>query len=204
MVTDRPRIGSWESLSKVSYRTVGMVNLPTSDICVVTPYPAHTEPRGPRHARAWAEAFPDRKVLFLDCAAQGAARPCPENLRDLPNLCWRTFEFATRGTNSARWLAAKFRQKLSLRHFRRSGVVTGGLLAPELHGLHKLLAASPATVYHAHKWEVFLPLLESGARPGSCVFDCMEFYSEMGEGMQLSDHEQPRGRCRIWQYLSNG
>ncbi len=182
MVTDRPRIGSSESSSKALHESGGVVGLPTADICVVTPYPAHTEPRGPRHARAWAEAFPNRKVLFLDCAAEGAARPRPRSLQDLPNLRWHTHRFGTRQANFVQWLAAKARQRASLWYFRRGGVVTSGLLAPELHGLRKILAATRAAIYHAHKWEVFLPLLEAGARPGSCVFDCMEFYSEMGEG----------------------
>ena len=158
--------------------------LPAADICVVTPYPAHTEPRGPRHARAWAEAFPNRKVLFLDCAAEGAPRPCPQSLQDVPNLHWFTYRFATRQTNFAKWFMAKARQRVARWRFRRGGGVTSDMLAPELHGLSRLLARCRAKVYHAHKWEVFAPLLERGESSVNCVFDCMEFYSEMGEGQE--------------------
>jgi len=106
----------------------------------------------------------------------------PAALQGLKNLRRRTFSFPTRKTDPACWLIGKLAQKVAQGAFRKLGRIQTQLLAPELLGLRAFLKKTNAQIYHLHKWEVLLPFLESGRDPGGLVFDCMEFYSEMGEG----------------------
>jgi glycogen(starch) synthase len=170
----------------------------------MTPYAAHAEPRGPRHAHAWAKAFPRANVLFVDCAPRGAAGQTPEALEGLNNLRRHTFFFPTRQTDPARWLFGKLLQKTAQWVFKKNGRLQTELFAPELAGLRAFLKKTKAQMYHLHKWDVFLPFLETGLSTRGLVFDCMEFYSEMGEGQAPTIATAIRqaesrwlGRCRL-------
>lgn len=151
-------------------------------ICVCTPYRADAEPRGPRHARALAEISPDLEVVFVDCAPRGFHRITTPALGDLPNLTWITHSYPTKTNGFLALLAGKIRAKLAGVVYKLSGKILPELLSPLVIGLDKKLMQIKADLYFAHNIELLLPAYRALGSGAKLMFDCMEFYSDMGDG----------------------
>ena len=157
-------------------------------ICVVTSYAAAAEPRGPRHAIAAKMAFPDANVVLVDLAASGLARsPEPELLR-ARGIERRTVEFPSRGQGLARLAARKLNTRMGHLAFAQLGVLMESVFGERTQGLTRALTDTPADVYIAHNIETLLPAIRAAARHhAAVVFDCMEFYSDMGESQHPTE-----------------
>jgi glycosyltransferase involved in cell wall biosynthesis len=151
-------------------------------ICVCTPYRADAEPRGPRHASALAALNPEWQVIFVDCAPNGFTRIPTPALATLPNLRWITHNFAVKGDGLLALVKNKLYTWLAAQIFRFTGKLSPALFSPIVVGLTKKLAALHPDVIHAHNVEMLLPSLLALPERGKLIFDCMEFYSDMGEG----------------------
>ena len=151
-------------------------------ICVCTPYRADAEPRGPRHARAIAELSPEIEVVFVDCAPLGFIRIPTPVLGELSNITWITHSFPTKANGFLKLLYYKIRHKLAGIIHRITGKIMPELLSPLVIGLAKELQAIQADVYFPHNIELLLPAFQATQQGGLLMFDCMEFYSDMGEG----------------------
>ncbi len=157
-------------------------------VCVVTSYPAVAEPRAPRHVIAATMAFPTSEVVFVDMAPRGTTNPCdPELLKDR-RLRRITVEFPTRKSGISKLLLRKVKAAISRVAFARFGVLGEGVFGTTTLGLTRLLKTIPADVYIAHNIETLLPVMRAAETWGAAVvFDCMEYYSDMGEGQQTID-----------------
>ncbi len=151
-------------------------------ICVCTPYSAAAEPRGPRHARALAELYPDDEIIFFDCAPAGVQRILTPVLGELKNLRWVTHEFPTRKSNLVALLYNKARTILGRTLFLLTGHLSPEFFAPAIVGVTRKLEDLEADVYFAHNIEMLLPASNAAGPKSFLLFDCMEFYSNMGEG----------------------
>ncbi len=152
-------------------------------ICVVTSYTAAAEPRGPRHAIAAKTAFPDADVVLVDMAASGAPRPAEPELLRPHVIARRTVEFPTRATSLPRLVARKARTHLGRAAFSNFGALHESVFGDRTQGLTRALKEIQADVYIAHNIETLLPAMTAARAHGAAVvFDCMEFYSGMGDG----------------------
>lgn len=152
-------------------------------VCVVTSLSATAEPRAPRHALAAKRAFPNAEVLLVDFVARGLnRRPDPQILNTEP-IQRLSLEFPTRACGCLHLAARKGRRLAARFGFATIGFVSEGLFTDRVQGLTRALIATPATVYIAHNIETLLPAARAARRHGSkLIFDCMEYYSEMGDG----------------------
>lgn len=170
-------------------------------ICVVTSYAAAAEPRGPRHAIAAKRAFPSADVVLVDLAARGAPRAVDPELLRGQGIARKTVEFPSRASGIV-WLAArKLNTRLAHAAFSRFGLLQEGLFGDRTQGLGDVLAKMPADVYFAHNIETLLPAMRAAERHSAVVvFDCMEFYSDMGDSQ--SPVEAAAARALEQKYLS--
>lgn len=152
-------------------------------ICVVTSYSAAQEPRAPKHAMAALAAFPDAEVVFLDMAAGGrdsASRP--GGLPPRARLKQMTLDVPTRQHAPLRWALRKLLTVASGWFFSVSGRPTAAVLGPRAVGLTRILERIRADVYVAHNIDTLLPAYHAArSNEAHLVFDCMEFYSDMGD-----------------------
>jgi glycosyltransferase involved in cell wall biosynthesis len=163
-----------------------MINL--RKVCVVTSYAAAAEPRGPRHAIAAKKAFPNSEVVLVDLVASGAQRlPEPELLRG-QGIERRTIEFPSRASGVVRLAVRKFKSQLGRAACEHLGLLHECVFGDRTQGLTRALCAIPADLYIAHNIETLLPAIRAAERHGAAIaFDCMEFYSDMG------DNQHPAG-----------
>jgi hypothetical protein len=157
-------------------------------ICVVTSYTAAAEPRGSRHAIAAKMAFPDADVVLLDLAASGAPRQVePELLRPYA-IARRTIEFPTRASSLPRLIARKLNTYIGRTAFSVFGLLRESVFGDRTQGLTRALLDARADVYIAHNIGTLLPaIMAARAHGSSVVFDCMEFYSDMGENQHPAE-----------------
>lgn len=156
-------------------------------ICVVTSYAAATEPRGPRHAIAAKKAFPDAAVVFVDMAASGAPRAAEPELLRSQGIERRTIEFPSRASGLVRLAARKLKTRLGHAAFARLGILHESVFGERTQGLTRALCDIPSDIYIAHNIETLMPAMHAAERHGgAAVFDCMEFYSDMGEGQRAT------------------
>lgn len=157
-------------------------------ICVVTSYTAAAEPRAPRHAIAAKKAFPDASVLLLDLAASGLPRVAEPELLRSERIERRTVEFPSRASGVARLAARKLKTMLGHVAFDRLGIVHESAFGVRAQGLTRVLCDIPSDIYIAHNIETLLPAMRAAERHGAAVvFDCMEFYSDMGYGQHATE-----------------
>lgn len=152
-------------------------------ICVVTSYAAEAEPRAPRHALAARQAFPDAEVMLVDYAPAGLARSSDPAALAAHGIRLVSLEFPTRQSNPIGLALRKAKTRLARASFKAFGIVGEGVFGERTQGLTKTLKALPADVYIAHNIETLLPAMDA-AKPhkAAVVFDCMEYYSDMGDG----------------------
>ena len=151
-------------------------------ICIVTSYAAAAEPRGPRHAIAAKKAFPDAAVVFVDLAAAAQPRAADPPGLKASNIERRTLEFPTRGSDPARLAFRKAMTWLGRTGFASAGALHESVFGERTQGLTRALKKMPADIYIAHNIETLLPTMHAAKACGaSVVFDCMEYYSDMGD-----------------------
>lgn len=154
---------------------------PRRKICVCTSNPAAAEPRAPRHATALEQA--GYEVCFIDAAPCGV--PASASDRDLGVAVThrRTLRFPYRGGCPLRWMLRRASQQLQRALFRVRGHLSVGLLSGRVSSLERCLVQERADLYFAHNIDTLLPAFRAAQRCRALlVFDCMEYYSAMGEG----------------------
>lgn len=157
-------------------------------ICVVTSYTAAAEPRAPRHAIAAKKAFPEAAVLLVDLAASGVPRSAEPELLRSEGIERRTIEFPSRASGVAQLVARKLKTRLGHAAFRRLGILHESAFGERTQGLTRALCDFPSDIYIAHNIETLLPTMHAAERHGAAVvFDCMEFYSDMGHGQHATE-----------------
>jgi glycosyltransferase involved in cell wall biosynthesis len=146
------------------------------------------EPRASRHAIAAKRAFPDADVVLLDLAARRSARSAePELLRGC-GIARKTLEFHTRESGIVALAARKLNTQLGHAAFDRLGLLLESVFGDRTQGLTRALIEMPANVYIAHNIETLLPAVRAAERHNALVvFDCMEFYSDMGDNQHPTE-----------------
>jgi hypothetical protein len=66
--------------------------------------------------------------------------------------------------------------------FERAGELREGIFGHHTIGLERHLRSVDADVYFAHNIEMLMPAAQAVRTGGDLFFDCMEFYSDMGDG----------------------
>lgn len=169
-------------------------------ICVVTSYTALAEPRAPRHAIAAKTAFPNANVVLVDLAASGMPRaPEPELLLG-HDINRKTVNFPSRVSSVLRLAARKLNTRIAHTAFERFGLVSEGVFGDRTQGLTSALIATPADLYIAHNIETLLPAVRAAQHHNAeIVFDCMEFYSDMGDTQHPAEAAAARAieRCHL-------
>lgn len=150
-------------------------------ICVVTSLAAAAEPRAPRHAVAAKRAFPDAEVTFVDFVPASRV-PAPDPLilsgLDIKRL---TVKFPTRAAGLVRLVLRKAVSRLQKLIFATTSNVSEGVFGDRILGLTRVLKSLSADVYIAHNIETLLPAVDAASGRSSVLFDCMEYYSDMGD-----------------------
>lgn len=150
--------------------------------CVVTSQPPGVEPRAPRHAIAAKQVFPRAEVLFIDCAPRGAIPIDPPDLRAAAGVIRQTLDFPSRAAAPLALTLNKLKVIGARLLMKYLGVITEPLFGERTIGLTRLLLDARADVYMAHNIEALLPAARAARRHGALLmFDCMEFYSDMGD-----------------------
>jgi glycosyltransferase involved in cell wall biosynthesis len=150
-------------------------------ICVITSNTAASEPRAPRHAIAAKLAFPDADVLMIDLLEAGVEpRPDPVILAE-HGIRRRTVRFPTRRSDLAGLLARKVRTAASRAFFRASGTLFDAVFGDRCQDFAAILKDYGADLYIAHNIETLHPSVKVAGDHATLVFDCMEFYSDMGD-----------------------
>lgn len=168
-------------------------------ICVVTSLAAGAEPRAPRHAVAAKLAFPDSEVLFIDCAGRGTIAPDPPDLRGAPGIIRQTLDYPTRATAPLAHAANKLRAITGRLLMKLFGQITEPLFGDRTLGLTRMLIDARADLYIAHNIETLLPAVRAARRNGAAlIFDCMEFYSDMGDGQTPEEARAARRLEARW------
>lgn len=148
---------------------------------VVTSAPASAEPRAPRHAVAVSDAIPDADVLFIDCAPAGSMLPEPEILRAHPQIRRKTIPIAHARSAPLRRAATHAAAGAGKLLFRLTGLPLPIALGNGLAELTSALSRERLDVVIAHNIETLLPAAAAAKQSDAkLVFDCMEFYSDMG------------------------
>ena len=156
-------------------------------ICVVTSYSVAVEPRAPRHALAARRAFPEADITLVDLAPEGHPRPPdPESLREA-GIERRTIEYPTRRAGAARLLGRRLRRHLSLASFSTLGALSEGVFAERVLGLTATLKRLGADAYVAHNIDALLPAFGAAQGRAAVLFDCMEYYSDMGDSQSPTE-----------------
>jgi hypothetical protein len=154
-------------------------------ICVLTSIAANAEPRGPHHAAAAKEAFPEAEVIFLDLQPQGAAVADPPVLADAPGVRRITLRFPVRSAGIVSMAALVWRRlrvRLSRAWFRLTGQITEAMFGAPVIGLTAALKALKADFYYAHNIDTLLPAARAAiASSGRLAFDSMEYHADMGD-----------------------
>jgi hypothetical protein len=173
-------------------------------VCVVTSTEAAAEPRAPRHAVAAKQALPDAEVIFVDLAPKGGQRPDPPILQG-SGVVRRTIAYPTRQNGPAALAARKAWVSVSKALHAATGVVTTPLYGAAVIGLAAELNRMRADVYIAHNIETMLPAARAASANGArLIFDCMEYYSDMGDSQSADEARAARrleaawlGRCAL-------
>jgi len=174
-------------------------------ICVVTSYAAATEPRAPRHAIAAKKAFPDADVVLVDLAPKGAPAGAEPALLRSHDIKRHTVEYPSRASGVARLAGRKLATRVGRAAFARFGVLHESIFGDRARGLTRVLLNIPSDIYIAHNIDTLLPAVQAADRHGAAVvFDCMEFYSDMGDGQDTTEAAAARalearylGRCAL-------
>jgi glycosyltransferase involved in cell wall biosynthesis len=151
-------------------------------ICVVTSYAAAAEPRGPRHAIAAKKAFPNADVVLVDLAPAGVPHLPEPALIFGQDIERRTLEFPSRASGIVKLAVRKLISRLGHGAFEHLGILSESIFGDRTQGLTRALYEMRADLYIAHNIETLLPAIRAAERHNAAIaFDCMEFYSDMGD-----------------------
>lgn len=168
-------------------------------ICVCTSNRADAEPRAPRHAAVLAQAGLDAEVILFDCAPAGDA-PCRlKKLDGLSNLRRVTHNFRHRKDGVIILAIFRIWQQMARFVFCLFNVIFTGLISPYTIGVKRKLKAIRADIYFAHNIDMLLPAAQAARATGAVlIFDCMEFYSDMGGSQTGFDRKVIASLERKW------
>ncbi len=154
-------------------------------ICVLTSIAANAEPRGPHHAAAAKDAFPEAEVIFLDLQPQGAVIADPPVLANEPGVRRITLRFPVRSAGPLSMAALAWRRlrvRVARQWFKLTGQITEAMFGAPVIGLTAALKALKADVYYAHNIDTLLPAARAAvAAGGKLAFDSMEYHADMGD-----------------------
>jgi hypothetical protein len=168
-------------------------------ICIATSVPAWAEPRAPRHAVAAKQALPEAEVRFIDLVPRDLSTPDPPNLRAAVGVIRQTIEFPTRATGLLAFAGRKLVVKAARILFRLTGRVTEPVFGDHVIGFTRYLKRVQGDIYIAHNIETLLPAARAATRNGAkLVFDCMEYYSDMGETQASEEAQAARVLETAW------
>jgi hypothetical protein len=143
---------------------------------------AAAEPRAPRHAIAISQAIQDAEVLFIDCAPAGQTLPEPKELLENARVRRKTIFTPHRGSRILHRLFSEAGATIAKLAFRLTGVVPLRALGARTPGMAQTLCAEGADVFIAHNLETLMPAARAARKfRAKLMFDCMEFYSDMGD-----------------------
>jgi glycosyltransferase involved in cell wall biosynthesis len=152
-------------------------------ICVVTSCGAIAEPRAPRHAIAAKYAFPDAEVIFVDMVAASNSRGADPAGLSASGIERLSIRFPTRASNPVRLAIRKAMTLVGRASFTLFGHLQESVFGARAQGLTRALKGIPADVYIGHTIETLLPAVNAAkVHGGTVVFDCMEYYADMGDG----------------------
>lgn len=104
----------------------------------------------------------------------------------------RTLRFPTRDAGLGRLAALKTYARLNQAWFAATGRVSEDVFGHRVHGLSSVLRGMSADVYIAHNIETLLPTMRAARGRAAVVFDCMEYYSDMGDAQSALEARAAR------------
>jgi glycosyltransferase involved in cell wall biosynthesis len=168
-------------------------------VCVVTSAAASAEPRAPRHAIAISHAIEDVDVLFVDCAPAGHIRQEPEELLANVHVRRKTICFSHRGSRPINHIMSKVAAAMAKVFFLSTDIVLPPAVGARIPGIASTLCKEPADIFFAHNLETLMPAARAAEKfDAKLMFDCMEFYSDMGEGQTDLEKHLVREVERKW------
>lgn len=158
-------------------------------ICILTPYSVKQEPRAPRHARYIARQSYVDKVYFVDCIPMGGKRN--SNDYDLGlNVVSYSCAYPTRKSGVIKLAVTRLISRLWKSLYR---ITTNTCYSPinyRSYLLYKQILKIDADIFLGHNIESLVPIvLLKKNKNIKAIFDCMEFYSDMGDGQTRLDQK---------------
>lgn len=155
-------------------------------VCVTTSYALNAEPRAPRHALALANA--GWRVTLVDSVPEGVTTPLLPEVEQHPRITRVTHRYPWGGGRPISAALLRGRQVAQRLLLRATGRLAAGALSVRAARLANTLRSIPADIYFAHNIDALAPTATVARRNGAqLVFDCMEFYSDMGEDQSVED-----------------
>jgi glycosyltransferase involved in cell wall biosynthesis len=128
------------------------------------------------------------EVIFLDCIRRGQQKIAPKSFSEVKNLAYETYYYPYRNSGLLLLLIEKLRQFISRTLFVVFGFLHPSALSTRAMGIEKKLKKIDADIYIGHNIDALLPISRvSKANRASMIFDCMEFYSDMGDSQNDLD-----------------
>lgn len=159
------------------------MSVSNKSICVCTSYGVLQEPRFRRHTLALAAAFPHWRFLAIDC---GTERPTADEqaaFSTASNVEYRRATYPTRSTGLIRTAKSKLVGKLARGFYSSFGTVTPSAVSIRGPALSDILRSVTANVYIGYNIDTLIPVGSRAMQTGGAlIFDCMEYYSDMGDG----------------------
>ena len=137
--------------------------------------------------------FPMRRFVFIDCVPashSGMQDPALLKNADIGRL---SVEFPTLKAGAIRLVLRKAQMHADRLLFSIAGHVREGVFGNRVIGLTRVLREVRADAYIAHNIETLLPAIIASRGKAQVIFDCMEYYSDMGD----SQSEQERRASRL-------
>lgn len=157
-------------------------------VCVCTSYSAGAEPRAPRHAVAIALLNPTYEVTFVECVPRGVEKDAYDPFIGRPNIHRVFHQFAARTSQPGRLAFDKVARLIARLQFRLFKALRPQALNTRFCDFESTLRRIDASVYMGHNIETLVPVYRvAQERHALAMFDCMEFYSDMGDSQNELD-----------------
>jgi glycosyltransferase involved in cell wall biosynthesis len=155
---------------------------PGLKICVCTTNTADTEPRAPRHAVALATSIQDCEVVFVDCVPYGQKQATPKIFEGVSNLSQKTCFFPYKRGRVLKFVFSKAVAKFTRGLFRLSGYLHPSSITVRGFALDNVLQSVDADIFVGYNIDALLPIHRAARKKQALtIFDCHEFYSDMGD-----------------------
>jgi glycosyltransferase involved in cell wall biosynthesis len=158
-------------------------------ICILTPYSVEQEPRAPRHARYIARQPYVDKVYFVDCIPMGGKRN--SNDYDLgSNIVSYSCAYPTRKSGVIKLAFTRLFSRFWKSFYPITSNTCYSPINYRSYLLYKQISKIDADIFFGHNIESLVPIvLRKNKKNIKAIFDCMEFYSDMGDGQTRLDRE---------------